>query len=69
MLVVSGVMLFVNGALVASVFGTSVGQSGIVGAIIGLVITIYLHRSVSRLAQEAAAREGIPPPPPTAKVI
>lgn len=69
LLVISGAMLFVNGALVASVFGTTVGRSGIVGAVIGLLITIYLHRSVTRLAQEAAAREGIPPPPPTAKVV
>ncbi|HEY5924751.1 MAG TPA: hypothetical protein VIV11_23890 [Kofleriaceae bacterium] len=69
MLVASGVMLFINGALIVSVFGTEIGRSGIGHALIGLAITIYLHRSVVRLAKEAAARDGIPPPPPTAKVV
>jgi hypothetical protein len=33
------------------------------------VITIYLHRSVARLAAEAAERAGIAPPPPAARVM
>ena len=69
MLVISGVMLFINGALVAGVIGTETGRGSIVGAVIGLVITIYLHRSVVRLAKEAADRAGIPPAPPPAKVV
>jgi hypothetical protein len=39
------------------------------GALVGLAITIYLHRSVTRLAGEAAARAGVARPPPTAKVV
>ncbi len=69
LLVVSGAMLFVNGALITAAFGTDVGRSGIVGAAIGLAITIYLHRSVVRLAGEAAQREGIPPAPPPARAV
>jgi len=69
MLIASGAMLFINGALVASLLGTRYAGIRISVAAIGLLITIYLHRSVVRLAAEAAAREGIPPPPPTARAL
>ena len=69
MLVASGAMLFINGALVTAVVGVEHGSRGIGHAVIGLLITIYLHRSVVRLAAEAAARAGISPPPPQAKVV
>jgi hypothetical protein len=38
-------------------------------AAISLAITIYLHRSVVRLSEEAKARAGIAPPPPAARVL
>lgn len=69
LLVASGAMLFINGALITAEFGTDLGRGGIIGAAIGLAITIYLYRSVTRLAAEAAAKAGIVPPPPQAKVI
>jgi hypothetical protein len=68
MLVVSGAMLFINGALLTAEFGLGPAQGGIIGAAIGLAITIYLYRSVVRLAADAAAKAGIAPPPPQAKV-
>lgn len=68
MLVVSGALLFINGALLTAEFGLQPAQSGIIGALVGLAITIYLYRSVTRLAAEAAAKAGIAPPPPQAKV-
>lgn len=69
LLVVSGAMLFIDGAIVVTVFHADIAHSGITGAIVGLLITIYLHRSVTRLAAEAASRAGIPPAPPPAKVV
>ena len=68
MLVASGAMLFIDGALITAAFGSE-ASSGIIGALIGFVITVYLYRSVTRLAAEAAARAGIPPKPPAAKVV
>ncbi|HEY6038464.1 MAG TPA: hypothetical protein VIV58_29480 [Kofleriaceae bacterium] len=32
-------------------------------------ITVYLYRSVERLAADIAAKSGIAPPPPQAKVV
>ncbi|MDB4955781.1 MAG: hypothetical protein JWO36_3350 [Myxococcales bacterium] len=69
MLVWSGAMIFVNGALATSILGTHRGSGSITSAAISLAITIYLHRSIARLAADAAAREGIPTPPPAAKVV
>ncbi len=69
LLVFSGAMMFVNGALTTAILELDAAQSGIVGAAIGLIITIYLHRSVTRLAAAAAAQAGIAPPPPEAKVV
>lgn len=69
LLVISGAMLFIDGAIVVTVFHADLAHSGITGAVVGLLITIYLHRSVTRLAAEAATRAGIPPSPPTAKVV
>ena len=68
MLIVSGALLFINGALLTAEFGIEPARSGIIGALVGLAITIYLYRSVARLAAEAAAKAGIAPPPPQAKV-
>jgi hypothetical protein len=68
MLIVSGALLFINGALLTAEFGIEPARSGIIGALVGLAITIYLYRSVGRLAAEAAAKAGIAPPPPQAKV-
>jgi hypothetical protein len=69
LLIASGAMLFINGALITAAFGTDLGRGGIIGAAIGLAITIYLYRSVGRLAAEAKARAGIAPPPPQAKIL
>lgn len=69
LLVFSGIMILVNGALASAILDLDAAQAGIIGAIIGLLITIYLHRSVSRLSAEAAQRAGIAAPPPEAKVI
>jgi len=69
LLVASGAMLFINGALVTAELGTDARQAGIIGAVIGVAITIYLYRSVARLAAEAAAKAGIAPPPPQAKIV
>ena len=69
MLVVSGALLFINGALLTAEFGLEPAQSGIIAALIGFAITVYLYRSVTRLAAEAAAKAGIAPPPPPAKVM
>ena len=67
LLVASGAMLFINGALITAAFGT--GQGGIIGAVIGVAITVYLYRSVERLTADAKAKAGIAPPPPQAKVV
>lgn len=64
LLVLAGVMLFVDGALITAAFGTEIGQSGITGALVGLLIVIYLYRSVVRLAAEA-----VPHAPPEAKAL
>jgi len=69
LLIISGAMLFINGALITAEFGTDLGQRGIIGALIGLAITVYLYRTVARLAAEAATKAGIAPPPPQAKVV
>lgn len=69
MLVISGAMLFINGALITAELGVEVGRAGITGALIGVAITIYLYRSVGRLAAEARAKAGVVPPPPQAKVV
>ncbi len=69
LLIASGITFIVSGALVTSVLGTVEGQPGLVGAGISLAITVYLYRSVVRLSDEARARAGIPPAPPTAKIV
>lgn len=69
LLIVSGAMLFINGALITAELGTDLGQSGIIGAVIGVAITVYLYRSVTRLSAEATAKAGIAPPPPRAKAL
>jgi hypothetical protein len=69
LLVFSAAMMFVNGALVTAIFDLDAAQAGIVGAVVGTLITIYLYRTVTRLAADAAQRAGIPAPPPEAKVV
>lgn len=69
LLVFSALMQFVNGALVTAILEIDAAQAGIVGAVIGVLITVYLYRSVTRLSAEALARAGIPAPPPAAKVV
>jgi len=69
LLVISGAMLFINGALITAEFGLGPGQGGIIGALVGVAITVYLYRSVVRLAAEAVTKAGIAPPPPQAKVL
>lgn len=69
LLIVAGAMLFINGALITAEFGLGPGQGGIIGALVGVAITVYLYRSVERLAADAAAKAGIAPPPPPAKVV
>ena len=69
LLVFSAAMQFINGALVTAILEIDAAQAGIVGAIIGVLITVYLYRSVTRLSAEAIARAGIPAPPPAAKVV
>jgi len=56
-LVASGAMLFINGALITAAFGT--GQGGIIGAVIGVAITVYLYRSVERFIVDVKAKAGI----------
>jgi hypothetical protein len=69
LLVFSAAMMFINGALATAILEIDAAQAGIGGAIIGLLITVYLYRSVTRLSAEAIARAGIPTPPPAAKVV
>jgi hypothetical protein len=69
LLVFSAAMMFINGALATAILEIDAAQAGIGGAIIGLLITVYLYRSVTRLSAEAIARAGIPAPPPAAKVV
>ena len=69
LLVFSAAMLFINGALATAILELDAAQAGIVGAVIGVLITAYLYRSVTRLSAEAIERAGIAAPPPTAKVV
>ncbi|MFT3695089.1 MAG: hypothetical protein QM831_18270 [Kofleriaceae bacterium] len=56
MLVLSGATLLMNGALTAAAFTDDIWQAGFIGLLIGLLITIYLYRSVVRLSREARAK-------------
>jgi hypothetical protein len=69
LLVFCAVMIFVNGALATAILDLDTGKSGIVGAVVGLLVTGYLYRTVTRLAVEAQQRAGLPAPPPAAKVV
>ncbi|HEY4178732.1 MAG TPA: hypothetical protein VGM90_17920 [Kofleriaceae bacterium] len=68
MLVISGAALLLDGAIVTAVFGGA-GQSGIVGAAVGIAITAYLHHSVTRLAAEAAIKASLAAPLPQSRVV
>ena len=57
------VLMIANGVLIAAVLGADVGRQGLVTAIIGVAITFYLFRSVTRLSAEAMARAAAPAPP------
>jgi len=57
------VLMIANGVLIAAVLGADVGRQGLVTAIIGVAITFYLYKSVTRLSAEAQARAAAPAPP------
>ncbi len=61
-LVLGMVLMTSNAVLIAAILGPDVGRSGLIGAIIGVAITIYLFKSVTRLSAEAMARVAAPPP-------
>jgi hypothetical protein len=67
-LVLALVLMASNAALIAVVLGADVGRQGLIGAIIGLAITVYLYKSVTRLSAEAMARAAAPAPP-SARVV
>lgn len=69
LLAFSLVMMCINGALVTAILDLDAAQSGIVGAVIGALIVVYLYRSVTRLSAQAIKRAGLPTPPPEAKVV
>jgi hypothetical protein len=69
LLVASAAMMLVNGALATAILELDAAQAGIGGAAFGILITVYLYRSVTRLSAEAIERAGIPAPPPAAKVV
>jgi len=58
------VLMTTNGILITAVLGPDVGRQGLVSAIIGVAITFYLFKSVTRLSAEAQARAAAPAPPP-----
>jgi hypothetical protein len=55
MLIASGVVLVVNVVVITAALGTELGRNGLIGAAIGIAITIYLYNSVVRLSAEAVA--------------
>jgi hypothetical protein len=69
LLIVSGLLQLIDGALITATFGTDLGRAGLIGAGVTLLITTYLYRSVVRLSAEAKARAGVAPPPPIARVV
>lgn len=60
-LVLGIVLMTSNAVLIATILGPDVGRTGLISAIIGVAITIYLYKSVSRLSAEAIARVAAPP--------
>lgn len=60
-LVLGIVMMTSNAVLIAAILGPDVGRAGLIGAIIGVAITVYLYKSVTRLSAEAVARVAAPP--------
>ena len=56
------VLMTSNAILIFAILGTGVGRAGLIGAIIGVAITVYLYKSVTRLSAEAVARVAAPPP-------
>ena len=69
LLVFAGATVLINGALITAERDSAYTTGAILGALIGVSITVYLHRSVARLAAEAATKAGIAPPPPQAKIV
>jgi hypothetical protein len=69
LLVASGAMFLINGALTTAERNRDYTTGAIIGALVGIAIVMYLHRSVTRLAAEAAVKAGIAPPPPQAKIV
>ena len=60
-LVLGLVLMTSNAVLIVAILGTDIGRAGLVGAIIGVAITVYLYKSVTRLSAEAVARVAAPP--------
>ncbi|MBA3452804.1 MAG: hypothetical protein H0T42_06925 [Deltaproteobacteria bacterium] len=60
-LVLGMVLMTANAVLIAVVLGSDEGSSGLIGAIIGVAITVYLYKSVTRLSAEAVTRAATPP--------
>jgi len=61
-ILVLGLMLMTsNAVLIVAILGTDVGRAGLIAAIIGIAITVYLFKSVTRLSAEAARRVAAPP--------
>jgi hypothetical protein len=60
-LVLGVVLMTANAMLIGAVLGSDSGSEGLIGALIGIGITIYLYRSVTRLSAEAIARTAAPP--------
>ena len=60
LLLLSIVVMVIDVALIAGVFGVEIGRSALINAGIGLAITAYLLASVRRLSAEAMAKT-VPP--------
>ncbi len=60
-LVLGMVLMTSNAVLIGAIIGPDVGRTGLISAIIGVAITIYLYRSVTRLSAEVVARVAAPP--------
>ena len=56
LLLVSILVMVIDVALIAGVFGVEIGRSALIGAGIGLAIAAYLLASVRRLSAEAMAK-------------
>lgn len=60
-LILGLVLMTSNAVLIFAILGTAVGRAGLVGAILGVAITLYLYKNLTRLSAEAVARVAAPP--------